>query len=93
MDLKRTLILLPLFLQFHTEAQSLYPGQYEEKRVVRDLAEPEAECFDLDRIRLLPGRFRENMQRDSAWMMSLDTLVHHTQDIVRAARPVPVCRQ
>lgn len=73
MDLKRTLILLPLFFQFHAEAQSLYPGQYEEKRVVRDLAEPEAACFDLDRIRLLPGRFRENMQRDSAWMMSLDT--------------------
>ena len=80
MDLKRTLILLPLFLQFHTEAQSLYPGQYEEKRVVRDLAEPEAECFDQDRIRLLPGRFRENMQRDSAWMMKEKgiTLIQNT---------------
>ena len=73
MDIKAILAAFALLSSLQSGAQSLYPGQYPEKRVVRDLAEPEAECFDLDRIRLLPGRFRENMQRDSAWMMSLDT--------------------
>lgn len=30
-----------------------------------------AQPFELRHVRLLPGRFRDNMQRDSAWMMSL----------------------
>lgn len=72
MDLKRTLILLPLLLQFHAKAQSLYPGQYEEKRVVADVVCDSISCFDLEEVRLLPGRFTENMSRDSAWIVSLD---------------------
>ena len=47
-------------------AQSLYPGQFEEKRVVKDEVESEIRCFDLSDVRLLPGRFHDNMLRDSA---------------------------
>lgn len=53
MDIKAILAAFALLSSLQSGAQSLYPGQYAEKRVVRDLAEPEVECFDLDRIRLL----------------------------------------
>ena len=59
-------------------AQSLYPGQFEDKRVVKDAVETEIRCFDLSDVRLLPGRFHDNMLRDSAWLASIgtDRLLH-----------------
>ena len=59
-------------------AQSLYPGQYADKLKVSNAVPVKAEAFDLQAVRLLPGRFYENMQRDSAWMMSIsaDRLLH-----------------
>ena len=54
-------------------AQSLYPGQYEDKIKVKNVVDVQAEAFELQDVRLLPGRFHENMQRDSAWMMSVST--------------------
>ena len=59
-------------------AQSVYPGQYEEKFNVKTCVPMAAECFDLQDVRLLPSRFRENMERDSAWMVSIatDRLLH-----------------
>ncbi len=62
---------LVAFVAASVQAQSLYPGQAEEKLVVRNRAEVVAQAFDLEDIRLLPSRFRDNMERDSAWMMSL----------------------
>ena len=37
-----------------------------------------AESFELQDVRLLPGRFRDNMMRDSVWMVSIgvDRLLH-----------------
>lgn len=52
-------------------AQSVYPGLFPEKFSVKNEVAFEAECFDLKDIRLLPGRFRENLERDSAWMVSI----------------------
>lgn len=59
-------------------AQSVYSGQYEEKFNVKTCVPMAAECFDLQDVRLLPSRFRENMERDSAWMVSIatDRLLH-----------------
>ena len=59
-------------------AQSVYPGQYEEKFNVKTCVPMAAECFDLQDVRLLPSRFRENMERDSVWMVSIatDRLLH-----------------
>ena len=59
-------------------AQSLYPGQFEDKRVVKDAVKTEIRCFDLSDVRLLPGRFHDNMLRDSAWLASIgtDRLLH-----------------
>lgn len=53
-------------------AQSVYPGVYEEKFKEGTKVVFAAECFELQNVRLLPGRFRDNMVRDSAWMVSLE---------------------
>ena len=54
-------------------AQSLYPGISPEQRAVADAVEVKAKAFDLGDVRLLPGRLRENLERDSAWMANIDT--------------------
>lgn len=52
-------------------AQSIYPGQFAGKMVVSDCARPAAESFDLKDVKLLPGRVRENLERDSAWLVRI----------------------
>lgn len=71
-------ILLTLLSASAMTAQSLYPGQYEDKLKVQNAVPVKAEAFELQDVRLLPGRFHDNMQRDSAWMMSIsaDRLLH-----------------
>ncbi len=53
-------------------AQSIYPGQFKGSFKVDVSAPMAAESFDLQDVRLLPSRFRDNLQRDSAWMVSID---------------------
>lgn len=53
-------------------AQSVYPGQHQGKLKKENVVPMYAESFDLKDVRLLPGRFRENMMRDSVWMASID---------------------
>lgn len=60
------------FLSAGLSAQSVYPGQHDGKMKKKSVVPLRAESFDLKDVRLLPSRFRENMQRDSAWMVSLD---------------------
>ena len=62
-------------------AQSVYPGQHEGKLKKETVAPVKAYSFDLKEVHLLPGRFRDNMMRDSAWMMSLSAsrLLHSFQ--------------
>ena len=59
-------------------AQSVYPGICERQFRVSVQVPLAAESFDLQDVRLLPGRFRDNMMRDSAWMVSIgaDRLLH-----------------
>lgn len=49
-------------------AQSVYPGQHAGKMKKETVAPVQLESFDLNDVRLLPSRFRENMTRDSTWM-------------------------
>lgn len=53
-------------------AQSIYPGQHAGKMKKETIAPLQVESFDLKDVRLLPSRFRENMMRDSAWMVSIN---------------------
>lgn len=75
---KNWLVLILLGASVGMQAQSLYPGQYADKLSVENVVPMRAEAFELQDLRLLPGRFMENMRRDSAWMMSVsaDRLLH-----------------
>ena len=59
-------------------AQSAYPGTYGDKFKVAVKVPLAAESFELQDVRLLPSRFRDNLSRDSAWMVSIgtDRLLH-----------------
>lgn len=52
-------------------AQSLYPGQHGGRLAVTPAGRCEAACFDLADVRLLPGRVRDNLERDSAWIAGI----------------------
>lgn len=77
--MKKMIFALSLFLASNIlVAQSIYPGQHEGK-----LKEPltgaiKAYGFDLNEIRLLDSPFKENMERESDWILSLgvDRLLH-----------------
>ncbi len=54
------------------QAQSVYPGQHSGKFKLPVNIPLQAEAFDLDRVRLLDSPFKENMRRESRWILSLD---------------------
>ncbi|WP_300700431.1 glycoside hydrolase family 127 protein [Bacteroides sp.] len=72
MNKKNTILAMFLAVSSALSAQSIYPGQHAGKLKKETVAPLYVESFDLKDIRLLPSRFRENMMRDSAWMVSID---------------------
>ena len=60
------------------QAQSVYPGQHNGKIKLPLQGEIQAYAFDLGDVRLFDSPFKENMQRESKWIMSLgvDRLLH-----------------
>lgn len=56
---------------FNCGAQSVYPGQHSGKIKVETCVPCKAEAFDLDEVRVLPGRVHDNIRRDSAWMANI----------------------
>lgn len=78
----RTLLLILLTaLATGLRAQSIFPGTCDEKLKVKNAVTVKAEAFSLKDVRLLPSRWRDNLVRDSAWVMSLPvaSLVHSFQ--------------
>ncbi|WP_297091374.1 glycoside hydrolase family 127 protein [uncultured Draconibacterium sp.] len=59
-------------------AQSHYPGQHADKLTIKETAPIKAYAFDMADVKLTDSRFTENMERESAWIMSLgvDRLLH-----------------
>ncbi len=54
-------------------AQSHYPGQHQDKLILKETALMKAYAFDLQDVKLLDSRFNENMERESAWILSVNT--------------------
>lgn len=54
-------------------AQSVYPGSADARMVCRDTVPTIAKAFPLSDVRLLPGRLRDNLERDSAWIARIET--------------------
>lgn len=72
------IIILSLFCQLAINAQSVYPGQHTGKIKQPLNGEVKAFGFDLEDVRLLDSPFRQNMERESKWILSLgvDRLLH-----------------
>ncbi|MGZ4012313.1 MAG: beta-L-arabinofuranosidase domain-containing protein [Flavisolibacter sp.] len=56
---------------FSAVAQSHYPGQHAGKFVVNDNLTPSVLSFDLEDVRLLDSRFKKNIEREEAWLLSI----------------------
>src|SRR6478672_5891136 len=65
-------IIVVTFSFFLTNAQSHYPGQHQEKFKVGDIQKSPVYAFDLNDIKLLESPFKENMERNGRWLLSID---------------------
>lgn len=65
-------------LLFNTRAQSHYPGDHTDKYLIKDTLVPAVYAFDLNKVRLLDSRFKDNMNREDKWIMSIsaNSLLH-----------------
>ena len=52
-------------------AQSHYPGQHLDKLKLKEAAAMKVYAFDLEDVKLLSSRFRDNMERESTWILSI----------------------
>ena len=70
------LLFLSQFVAGHSRAQ--YVGQHKEEIAVQEKAPVKAYSFDLQDVKLLPSRFKDNSEREAAWMLSLpnERLLH-----------------
>jgi DUF1680 family protein len=61
-----------------SHAQSHYPGQHAGKFALNDRLKPVVYSFDLQDVRLLDSRFKQNMEREQQWLLSMpvDRLLH-----------------
>ena len=68
---KAITLLAAATLTIGAAAQSLYPGQNADKVKIATAIPLKAKAFDLDAVRVLPGRVHDNIRRDSAWMANV----------------------
>jgi DUF1680 family protein len=64
-------ICLVIYIQL-SYAQSHYPGQHTGKFAIADKLTPAVYSFDLQDVRLADSRFKQNMKREQAWLLSID---------------------
>lgn len=69
--MKKILVLL-LSIPFLCTAQSVYPGLHGNKITQPVTGEVKAYGFDLKDVKLLDSPFRQNMERNSKWILSID---------------------
>lgn len=68
-----TYLLFSLVFTTVSIAQSVYPGQFDDRMNCANKITFKAYAFPMQQIRLLDGPFRENMLRESTWILQLDT--------------------
>ncbi len=65
-------LLSSLFFTSMSLAQSVYPGQFDEKMNRPNKVAFKAFAFPMQQIRLLDSPFRDNMKRESDWILRID---------------------
>ena len=61
-----------LFCLSSTITFSQYVGQFSSNQTIKNLVPIKAYSFDLKDVRLLDSPFKENMERDAKWLLSID---------------------
>ena len=67
-------IFIALLVVIHSviiNAQSHYPGQHAGKFAMEDKLVPKLYSFDLQDVKLLDSRFKENIEREQQWLKSI----------------------
>jgi uncharacterized protein len=72
MNIKKIHLALTLCCFIPAIAFSQYVGQFAPLQTVKPQVHVKACSFDLKDVKLLDSRFKENMERDGAWLLSLD---------------------
>jgi uncharacterized protein len=77
--MKYYLFALFVFFTLLVHAQSHYPGQHRGKLAVPDQQKNLVSAFDLQNVQLLESPFKQNMERNGAWLLSIHTnrLLHN----------------
>jgi DUF1680 family protein len=73
-----TMIVSLLLVSITAIGQSHYPGQHRDKIKIQDKAAIQLSAFELQDVKLLDSPFKENMKRESNWILSLkvNSLLH-----------------
>ena len=73
-----TTIVSLLLVSVTAMGQSHYPGQHLDKIKIQDKAAIQLSSFELQDVKLLDSPFKENMKRESNWILSLkvNSLLH-----------------
>jgi len=58
---------------FSDRASAQYPGQYQQRQKISVAPGMKAQGFNLEDVRLLDSRFRQNMLRDGAWLLRINS--------------------
>lgn len=76
--MKKAIFTLAFIFPIIVYAQSHYPGQQLDKFLIHDKLQSSLYSFDLQNVRLLDSRFKENMEREEAWILSIpvNSLLH-----------------
>ena len=69
---KEGLFILVLFYTNSIVAFSQYVGQFSPYQKINPQIHAEAYSFDLQDVKLLDSRFKDNMERDGKWLLSID---------------------
>jgi uncharacterized protein len=70
--INKALILIVLCSTYSAMTFSQYAGQFEALQTVKPKLTVKASSFDLSDIKLLDSRFKENMERDGKWLLSIN---------------------
>jgi DUF1680 family protein len=68
----KKIVLITLFLQAAICTFSQYPGQFEAKLKVMLNIQPKAFAFELSDVKILDGPFKNAMEKDVAYLLSID---------------------
>jgi uncharacterized protein len=72
MKVRNVILILALYCFTSTDVFPQYIGQYSSIQNVKPQIQVKAYSFNLQDVKLLDSRFKENMERDGKWLLSID---------------------